>query len=443
MTLFEVRPIQWRPVARLSVPMSKLHEWHRPIFIVATVTFLFFLHFLYRNSLAVHWAYYGYASDLTVLRAVLAVLLLLVSAVLVRLSTNEFAKSLHTVFFFWLICPLAIFSAYNAHGLLLISGAFLFQAIFFLYDHFIPDNFRIASVLPGWSFFVVMLVLAGLACLALLRDFGLPFSLGALDVTGDEAEIRLHAREVGSTLSGYLSSLVGSVVAPVLIAYGIARRNLILIGLGTFLLVYIFFCYGSKVTLFSVVLILAFASSNWQLFRLKFALLNMGLVISALIFSIVNPFNMFLGLFINRMLMVPILNSSNYIDFFSQNGMTALSQSRLNPFYVYPYDQHPAFLIGSLYYDQDALSANVGYPGEAYMNFGFAGFIVVPVIISLFLIVLRNGRLSPYFAGLILLQFTNFTGSSFTTFIVTHGLLLLTLLVVAWPSKFSAAPGTG
>lgn len=129
---------------------------------------------------------------------------------------------------------------------------------------------------------------------------------------------------------------------------------------------------------------------------------------------------------------------SNYfwLDFFSENSKMYLTNSVfgwLRRFGVaLPYDKNISLIIGSLYYNNDEMTAASGTMANAYGNLGILGVILFPlilVIVAKFLDrVSRNSKIVYLYPIIISTSIYLLNGSMMSTF-VTYGYFIGLLLV--------------
>jgi hypothetical protein len=142
------------------------------------------------------------------------------------------------------------------------------------------------------------------------------------------------------------------------------------------------------------------------------------------------------SLFVRRSFAVPGQLVGYYYDFFSQNPTYALSDSILRFLGPAPYDLPPAYLIGAVYFQTSAMSANANLWADGFANFGFAGIFAATVLFGLLLVMLdgaavgRDLRVAGSVAALMALPLSN---SGLLTTILSHGLGFACLLIFLMP----------
>ena len=148
------------------------------------------------------------------------------------------------------------------------------------------------------------------------------------------------------------------------------------------------------------------------------------------------------SLFIRRVLFIPAQVNFYYYDFFSTNELTYLSQSHLGlPFSIQnPYEgyDNTAKMMGALYTNNPECHMNVGYMGDAYMNFGSLGVLLFSVILGVIFLVLDSiaARTSKIIAvAAMALPIKSLINGALFTVLGTHGLLLSILMVSLYSKR--------
>jgi hypothetical protein len=294
-----------------------------------------------------------------------------------------------------------------------------------------------------WIVFSLMLV--GFY-VTLLRVFGPPRLVSILEVY----EVRLDAREILKEARwgvGYMLRLVSNTLAPFIFSVGLARRRLLLVGLGFLLSVSAFSFDGAKLTLAFPIFMLAY----WILkgFRTEHivAIVALAVLLCGAIDMIIFQRPFATGLFTYRCLADPGLLSGYYYSFFSQNPKFMWSSGRLgfvlgltNPYGDY---LSPGFLIGLVNFGNPVHNANANIWADGFANFGFIGAFVETVLLLGYLwlydwVTLRRdpamGRLLALVPAFVV------ANDGILTSFVTHGLLSLLLIQMLQPEPSRRVP---
>ena len=131
---------------------------------------------------------------------------------------------------------------------------------------------------------------------------------------------------------------------------------------------------------------------------------------------------------VRRVLYIPSLLDSLFYDYIQQIG----------PLYYQQGDVNITFLIGEEYFGREDMMANNGMFSDAFMNLGWIGCLIYPFIYAFYIKICDCAfkgvnRQIIFFSGLLIV--TTMGSSVFTTALLTHGILLLCLVVYLLPRE--------
>ena len=268
------------------------------------------------------------------------------------------------------------------------------------------------------------------------RYFGFKFNF---DLT-KAYEIRSKYVEMKIPFSGYLFNWWAYIVGPVFFAIFLNEKKWFFLSLVVFLQILLFSVTGNKGFLFTLPFVLVLM---WVVpLKNPAAWFSVGLtgmiLLGMLSYWLVND-KWISSIFGRRVLLVPAQLSFFYYDFFSKNGPLFLSQHRIfRNFIDYPYHLSPPHLIGEVYFNHPQTAANNGIYGDAFMNFGFAGFILWSIFLATILrlidIFSKNKDIKITVAA-IAMPAIFLINSALLTSLLTHGLLLTLLLLYLLPKR--------
>lgn len=233
---------------------------------------------------------------------------------------------------------------------------------------------------------------------------------------------------------GYLVPWQANVVNIAIFCIALWRRNYWLLGGAVVAQLLLFGMTGHKSFLFAPVLAggvyFVWIKKNGLIYITSGA--TILVIASYFLFSVTND-HLAPSLFIRRLFFVPAANHLIYYDFFSQpeHPFAMLSNSILSPFTPYPYDMPVIRVISWAYWGRD-FGSNVGYLGDAFAHFGFAGMFLFSIILGLFLRIVDSvGARLPanLVASLVTPPATALTNSALFTSLLTHGLILAVVIV--------------
>jgi len=296
------------------------------------------------------------------------------------------------------------------------------------------------------AFFAVVGILLTLS-VALMAAYG---GLGSFNLNIFEVyEFRREASAGMPAVFSYLFSGVSKVVAPMSLALAIYFRSTFLFMLSSICIILLFGMTSHKSVLFLPVFVVAFFLALQKAKSIKpilYLLIGVGFVsIMEIIYTaILSPaqpglYNTFI---IRRALFVPPLLDSLYIEFFRESQKLYWSTSRFSlGISDNPYDLSAPFLIGREFFGRDEMSANTGIIGSGFSHAGYVGVMLYSVLAGLLLAFLRAyGRIvgHPLISAASLSIFVSIvTSTDFATAILTHGLLLLIVLLMFFPKEGS------
>lgn len=253
-------------------------------------------------------------------------------------------------------------------------------------------------------------------------------------------EIRSYYKEMEIPLAGYLFNWLANVINPVFFAIFLIKRKWIWLGLVIFLQILLFSVTGMKAFLFILPFVLGLM---WVVNRKNpFIWMSAGMCLIVLLgimsFYLVDDIKI-ISLFTRRTLLVPAQLSFFYYDFFNQNPHTLLSQHHIfGSFSSYPYHLSPPNLIGEAYFNNPRTNANNGIYADAYMNFGFIGFLLWAFLFVIILKLVdsfsRNKKTTLTIAAIAKLPIS-FTNGALLTSFLTSGLLLMLILLYLLPKE--------
>ena len=398
---------------------------------VILLTLLYILlDFEYRTFVAPLFFHLNFTYDFFLWRSLLAALLfILAMSSILYMKTTPYLHATSMLFIVFILMPNLILFKYmeTNPAIPLIIFAFIILLRIRINLRFLVDRL---PVIPRQYSTTILLVTALLFLLPIITQFGFRLHNGIFySDTSVLYDIRSGVNEQVNLLSAYSFGQLTKAVFPVMLLYGIVMRKflisiLALIGTG-----YIFMVNPHKTYLIAVLPILFFALFREYPKKITFFLgLFILLIFATMVFS---SYGNILpeSLAVRRSLFTQAFLTHAYFDFFEGNPMM-LSHSFLSGLTNYPYDLSPPFLIGSEYFDSPVMSCNTGFIGDGFMNFGYAGTLVYTLIAASVFHLLNNLRLNPAYYGLTFLIIFQMQNSYLFTLFITHGLLLLLLIMV-------------
>ena len=288
----------------------------------------------------------------------------------------------------------------------------------------------------------------------ILLALGLQVAFGGMENFNLDIErVYEFRRETASKLPdifGYLYSNVASVLVPVALVLSLRFRAYWLAALALVSTVILFGITHHKSALFGpffVAILYAVFSriKSPRTLGLAFMAVPALCVAELLYLRFVASYDgaaYITSLIARRVLFVPAMLDGFYVDYFSNAPKYYWSTSRLGAWAVdNPYGVPAPLLIGYEYFSSAEMSANTGIIGSGYSNAGLVGVSIYAVMSGIFLGLLNNlgRRIGHAFVAAVSLTtvFNILTSADLLTAILTHGLLLLLLLLAAFPPELA------
>ena len=241
-------------------------------------------------------------------------------------------------------------------------------------------------------------------------------------------EIRDRFIEQKIPFATYAYKWTAFIVVPFLFMFGRIRRSLSISLIAIVFSLILFFATGHKMYL----LIPGFVYAVDWCFRRKNTISWFVLSLSALV--IVGTVTFYsLGdvrinaTFSNRLYVLPAKISYEYHEFFTTHPKVMLSHSVLGTWFDYPYAASPPSLISDRYYANPEGSPNTGMLADAYMNFGYAGVVMLLFLVSFLLRLVRwiaERRDKRLVLSLVVIPIFTWVNSGFLTSFMTSGMAL-------------------
>ena len=397
---------------------------------------------------AVEWAEYGFSfGEIDVLDVfVLCIVLAVWAAVLPKRIHRP--SSLFLIVIYLFICVPA---AVAIVGLQAPNDSFYYPLLLSL-----AIGFTLACLVPrsfSWQGpsrkdakqLLPFLVIAWVACLVVLvSSFGSVMSFSGLD----EIYVQREQGKAGNLFEGYVQTYFGYVFSPALLAFGLVRKNYLLVAAGFAGAVVLYMITAEKAAFmypfFVTFLFLVFRFNLVSIQTPSFiALVFSTLLLFATLFYNDSPIASFVAWYLGvRSLLVTGVFLTHYSNYFSDNGYTfATHITGVNLLIESPvnFSSHPRWpsighLIGEDYLGIQTLNANASFIAwDGVASFGLTGVFVSLLLFAIFLIVLdkcsRGINKSLVLPLLIPLALILTNGSLFTVLLSFGGLLYLLIFL--------------
>lgn len=382
------------------------------------------------------FAYEGYYANLNLIRLTISYILVFLSYISLPKSVNNLSS-----FIVWMLnlisyIPMTSYFAFTNAGtqyMFAVAFFWIFINLALRKSPNITFEIRIKSNESNKIFIFLCLILSLYVIVMLYINFGIKINFDL----GKVYEIRSEYKEVKFPFSGYFVSWLAYIIYPVLLSIFTVKKNIIKALTIILLQLYLFFVTGMKAFLFAPVFVLCLMWIVTRKTPFQYMILGLiGAIITGILtYSFFNDI-LVLSLFTRRMLFVPARLYFIYYDYFSKHEITLLSHSVFKGIFNYPYELKPVNLIGYVYFDRAAMSANTGIVGDAYMNFGYAGLVFWGVLLIIILKIVdycAKGLDKRIGIAAMAMPVIALTNSALLTSLLTHGILLSIFILYLLP----------
>ena len=390
-----------------------LFQWFYPVFVVENYSFM---------------GYYYVFNPVSFFLANSIVFLL----VFLLPDRDEFTFFVSVIFLLFLVMPNAVLFAFHPeyHPVLFFFVVFFYLILWFILD-VIPVKSCFIERLPSFSGNISLYVLLLLGVVFVIPFF-LRFRFNIywnVLLFKDIYKIREVAGEKSTQLMGYLFSNLVKVVFPVGMILALSKKKYFIFFLFFILQFYLFLVEAHKSVFLSLFLIPLFFINGYRK--------QVRIILVSLIFLFLSSHFLYVfkgmllpeSILYRRAFLTPALLNICYFDIFYSKPVF-LSYTFLHVFFEYPYNLAPPNLVGLKCFGAAHMSANNGFISDGFANFGFMGIIVYSILLALYFKLLHIFKVPWYYSGVLIIVVYTFLSSSFTTSLITHGMLLFILLVM-------------
>jgi hypothetical protein len=391
------------------------------------------LFFSYQLNISDSYSYMGFKNDFNLNKFIVGLFMLFLSMSYISFVRNAYYQFIIILLYVFLTLPNSILFIYMEQPYLI----FVFSILSIPLTHIIMVYIPVLKVplltdiakINVWIFLLTVCT----SFVIIAHGFVLNFGVFLLE---DIYEVRLAARENNNSFASYSYYWLAKCICPVGIVYGVMTKRYWMVFLSVLVLIYLYMIIGHKSVFLTIFIMLAFLMGE-NTFKAKVRLLLIGcMVVFGVSFALTYFFGITIieSLLVRRLFFIPALLNIYFFDFFEGNFIY-YSNSILGVFLDYDYDLVPSRIIGTVYFGKEEMSANNGYLSDGYSNFGIPGILIVIFITSFVFKSIYKYQLQPRFAGIIFVTFYAFQGSALLTSFVTHGVLLLLILLAFFRLK--------
>lgn len=419
----------------------------RSKFVAVSFIFSAILTYIYLDEIVRHWSYMGFKGTFSffgLAQSSISVLLLSMACPL-KNSTKTYV--LVTMMFFSFI-PSIIYFSYAESGLLYGFIFYVAIVIVFLFSS-IGINLPYFGVSNVNAYMYAIAAIISVALIAQAAFGGLEgFNL-------DIEKVYDFRRETASRMPpifAYVYSNVSSALIPILVVISIKKKRHAMLAISLVMTLFMFGMSHHKSALFGPIFVaLLYLLFSTPRLRAHIILAFMAIpILSLLEIAYVRAgsdgvdFAYATSLIIRRVLFVPGMLDGAYVEFFSQNAKYYWSYSSVLSWAITnPYNMSPPFVIGFEYFADLDTSANTGIIGSGFANAGMLGVAFYAAAAGLLISIFNyyGEKIDRAIVASISLTtvFNILTSTDLLTAFLTHGMLLLIILLALYPREQSNA----
>ncbi|WP_016839518.1 O-antigen polymerase [Ureibacillus thermosphaericus] len=269
---------------------------------------------------------------------------------------------------------------------------------------------------------------------------------GLLISNGGLSRINLNLLNVYDTRAAYVQNT--NIILNYSLSWQAHVINLILLSLALYnrKYFYAFIVLGMQIFLFSmtnfkshllaplvILFFYFFQKTKWKnYFLLIMSIGSTTLVsLSLVLYKISEDLILIPSMFIRRLFFVPAQLHFQYFEFFEDKSKFLLSHSIFEGIIQTDYNVSPTQYMAKEYFNKD-FSPNVGFFGDAYVNFGLVGLIVFAIFLGIIMLLIDSFSTKiPLFLtmAILVIPAMSLVNSAFLTTLLTHGVLLSLLML--------------
>jgi len=275
----------------------------------------------------------------------------------------------------------------------------------------------------------ILLSLSLLFLLPFIISYGFNIDFRVFTFSEIIYDIREKASLLSNIFTNYLYSPLSNFILPILIIFGIIKKKWQYVIFGIIAMTYLYAIIPQKGTFMGIGIILIFYFFNDFNKKISFFLTTITvLLIATIFFTNFLHIDMPESIFIRRLFFIPAVLNNAYFEIFNSNHIH-LSHSILRYFIDYPYSVEPPFYVSKIFWGMPS-DANNGIISDGFMNFGIIGSIIEIIIATIILKFIDLLNISYRFLGVMYMIIRLFISGALLTSLLTHGLLLLFLILI-------------
>jgi len=427
----------------LNDAISLFSKHHKVIVICAGILYRILLDLLYIFAVNPMFDYFGSVFVLSEIKYVLSWILYLTIFILLPKEENSVISVFLNFQFIFTIAPLLVFyglANQSTKYILMVSVCIILQIIILRKARKILVNPPyINRVGPYVMIASGLLILLTVTAIFLYNGFA---GTGAMDLAFIYDIRRASRLPVVFT---YLSELCTKAMIPFFFLYFLYHKKYLAAIILFCVQMLLYLLLGHKFILFILPLLFCFFVLAKFGILVKFSyilfgLCSLGSLMTYLLsapFSSTHYFKLPTSLFAHRMLFVPAMIKFQFYDVFSELPFMFFGDGQIGRLFSIPsmYPESVGRTIWAFYREGDfSVNANTGYLADSYAQMGFAGMIIISILVALTILAIHNlSNSNPKFiigASIVLLYTIIFNDGAFFTIFLTSGLWFAIILLM-------------
>ncbi len=392
----------------------------------------FSLNISYHFFVSPHFSYIGLVDNFSSANFIISIFIIIFFSLMIKIN-EDFLSNIFKAFFVVvsLIPALTLFTFKAVGNLFFVQWVSAFFFFILIFNSKI--NYKSVNVLPITINKNNLLIITFISFMIYLSTFGFNLNFEYFNILSEtlyqgRESLTLKMSSIG--ILRYFFSNFQNVFLPLLLAFGLIKKNKIIIILSVLFFIYVFLSTTFKSVLLTPILIIG-TFIIYQLSKTPLPILIIKnaykIVLALCLFDYFLLFPFLNAVLVRRVFFLPALISEKYHIYFQENGFTYFSDL---PFFEFlsinPFSQSIPETIGT-YFIYNEGYMNAGFLADSYTKMGI--FSVVLYLVALKLLVSFSDSNKDFkdefiIFSIIIAPLIALANSSLTTTLFSHGLLL-------------------
>lgn len=412
-------------------------------YILFYTLYIIFLFLCYKGYLTQAYGYYGFQDNMTIASLVISSIIFIITFIYIcKVKTTSYSKLITYVLILINFIPSIVTFCFMPFSYTYLLYLVIYWTMIILFSELlnkvhIKSNIKLLKTSMLNVYLVVFIELI-VVLIVLFKYTGINLDFSNVY----ELRNNYFATRIPILLLYLFAAF--KVINPLIFIYLYNQKKRSMCLLSLLVQVGAFLSDGSKSTLFSIILayiIVKFFNNkkNEDLFaneKIKYYII-FGLFLinfTGFIEYYVFDSSLLYNYFIRRLFFIPSLLNQCYYDYFSIHTIDLFKQSILGKLgFESTYTTQIQKIISTVYFSSPNMLANNGLFSDAYMNLGKLGIFVMPflVVLAFRLLDFCSKNINPFYLITVIISVSYiFLSSSFFTVLLTHGYLLLCIIML-------------